>query len=145
MSGSRSPLHRPLLILAWLLPLGILVQAALAGQAWFVQPDLMGLHGGVGHGVLTLAVIAVVLSAAVFRFHGVTVLSVLVLIGLVGQTGLGYAGHRGGVAMLSSIHIPVGVALLGLSVALAVLVSVRHRPGPRTSDDHVGHDAEVGA
>ncbi len=144
MPGSRSPLHRPLLVLAWLLPLGILVQAALAGQAWFVSPELMGLHGGVGHGVLTLAVIAVVLSAAAFRFHGVTVLSVLLLIGLVGQTGLGYAGHRSGLAMASSLHVPVGVTLLGLAVALAVLVSVHDRAGAR-ADSRGGPDAEVGA
>ncbi len=145
MSGSRPPLHRPLLVVAWLLPLGILVQAALAGQAWFVSPELMGLHGGVGHGVLTLAVLTVVLSAAALRFHGVTVLSVLLLIGLAGQTGLGYAGHRSGLVMASSLHVPIGVALLGLSVAMAVLVSVHGRVSAGVGDGQVGRDTEMGA
>jgi hypothetical protein len=116
---------RLLPILAWTLPLGILVQAALAGQAWFLSPQLFALHGGIGHGVLLLSVVTAGLAWTWKRGRGVAILASMAVVGLIGQTGLGYVGRRSGVAVASSLHIPLGVALLGLTVAVAVLATVR--------------------
>lgn len=117
--------RRSVVVLAWLIVAGIGAQAVLAGQGWFQTPSLIGLHGGAGHGVLGLTVIAVVVSL-VARLGWATVAGWLVLLaGLTGQTGLGYVGRRSGVALASSLHIPLGVALFGLSVAIAVLLTVR--------------------
>jgi hypothetical protein len=120
-----APLGRVLPPLAWLVPLGILVQAALAGQAWFVSPSLFGLHGRIGHGVLLLAVVTAIVAWLARTSTPAAVLASAAVLGLVAQTGLGYAGHRSAVAVASSLHVPLGVALLGLSVAVAVLVTVR--------------------
>lgn len=118
-------LARVLPPLAWLVPLGILVQAALAGQAWFVSPTLFGLHGGIGHGVLLVATVTAVVAWLARTSTPAAVLASVAVLGLVVQTGLGYAGHRSAVAVASSLHIPLGVALLGISVAVAVLVTAR--------------------
>jgi hypothetical protein len=121
---------RPLTIAAWVIPAVILAQAALAGQAWFVDPSLFALHGGLGHGLLLLSALVATFTWLVGTSRTVAVLSTLVSLGLVGQTGLGFAGHRGGLAIASSLHVPLGVTLLGASVAVAVLLSVRTRPRP---------------
>jgi hypothetical protein len=118
-------LSRVLVPLAWLVPAGILVQAAIAGQALFGSPALIGLHGGIGHGVLTLAVLTAGLAWVARAPRTAAVLATLAVLGLIGQTGLGYVGHRTGVLLASSLHIPLGVTLLGLSVATAVLISTR--------------------
>jgi hypothetical protein len=112
-------------VLAWTVPAGILVQAVLAGQAWFVSPTLFGLHGGVGHGVLLLSVVTAGLLWLVDGGRTTALLASVVVLGLVGQTGLGYAGHRTGIAAASSVHVPLGVSLFGLSLAVAVLLAVR--------------------
>jgi hypothetical protein len=119
--------RRILLPLAWLVPLGVLAQAAIAGQALFVSPALFGLHGGLGHGVLALAVATAALAWAAPASRTAAGLATLAVLGLIGQTGLGYVGHRTGVALASSLHVPLGVALLGLTVATAVLLTVGGR------------------
>lgn len=119
----------------WLVVLGILAQAALAGQGWFADPTLFGLHGGLGHGVLALAVLAAVL-AWVAAPRWVAILSTATVLGLVGQTGLGYVGRRGGVAAASALHVPVGVALLGAAVAVALGATLGARQ--RRADDPTG-------
>lgn len=118
------PVVRAARVLAWALPVGILVQAVLAGQAWFVSPTLFGLHGGIGHGVLALSVVTAGLLWFATGGRSAALLATVVVLGLVGQTGLGYAGHRTGIAAASSIHIPLGVTLFGLSLAVAVLLAV---------------------
>jgi hypothetical protein len=133
---SRGPRMRTaLLVLAWLVPAGVLAQAILAGQAWFVSPALFGLHGGIGHGVLLVALTTAGLSWLVGRSRTAAILASVAVVALVGQTGLGYVGHRSGVALASSLHIPLGVSILGVSVAVAVLLTVhdtRDGAGPRS-------------
>ena len=128
-TGSRrrtSPsLVTALLTLAWLVPGGVVLQAVLAGQAWFVSPGLFGLHGGIGHGVLMLAVLTAGLAWVCELSRPAAILASVAVVGLIGQTGLGYVGHRGGVALASALHVPLGVSILGLTVAVAVLVTVR--------------------
>ena len=117
-------LSRALVPLAWLDPAGILVQAVLAGQAIFVSPSLFGLHGGVGHGVLLLAILTAVLAWA-NRRRPAAWLGMGVVVALVAQIGLGYTGHRAGMASASAWHVALGVALLGTSVAVAMLLTLR--------------------
>jgi hypothetical protein len=119
------PVTRASIVLAWTIPVGILVQAVLAGQAWFVTPSLFALHGGVGHGVLLLATVTGVMSWFVAVGRWTAALASLVVVGLIGQTGLGYLGHRSAVAAASSVHVPLGVTLFGLSLAVAMLVTLR--------------------
>lgn len=121
--AERAP--KLLTILAWLVLAGIAVQAVLAGQGWFQDPDLMSLHGGIGHGVLALAVATLGLALVARIGWGIVLLAGVLLLGLIGQTGLGYAGRRSGIALASSLHIPIGVGLFGLSVALALLITLR--------------------
>ncbi len=123
----RSIAGRLVLALAWLIPVGILVQAALAGQGWFVTPDLLVLHGGVGHGVLTLSVVLAAVLLVRQRLSTGSVLGVLIVLGLVGQTGLGYAGRRGELDLASSLHIPLGVVVFGAAVALALWLTLAPR------------------
>jgi hypothetical protein len=118
------PVVRVVRVLAWVVPVGILIQAVLAGQAWFVSPTLFGLHGGIGHGVLALSVVTAGLLWFARSGRTAALLASVVVVGLVGQTGLGYAGHRTGIAAASSIHVPLGVTLFGLSLAVAVLLAV---------------------
>jgi hypothetical protein len=127
-STTAAPTTRLLRIAAWAVAAGILAQAALAGQALFVDGALFGLHGGLGHGVLLIAIATTILALVGRAGATAVVLSVLLVGGLLAQTGLGYVGHRTASAMASSLHIPLGVALLGLSVALATVVTVRQRP-----------------
>lgn len=120
---------------AWLVVAGILAQAVLAGQGWFLDQSMFALHGGLGHGVLLLAVVAATLSwIAAPRW--VAVLATVMLVGLVGQTGLGYVGRRGGTALASAAHIPLGVALLGAAVAVALGATLARRgPTSGAADD----------
>jgi hypothetical protein len=122
--------RRVLVPLAWLVPLGVLVQAAIAGQALFISPTLFGLHGGIGHGVLGLAILTAGLTWVACAPRVAAGLATLAVLGLIGQTGLGYIGHRTGAALASSLHVPLGVALLGLTVAVAVLLTVRRGAAP---------------
>lgn len=127
VSANRSSAAGILAVLAWLVPAGVLVQAALAGQAWFGSPALFGLHGGLGHGVLALSLVVAGLAWFVRVSPVAAGLATLSVVALIGQTGLGYAGRRGGVGIASSLHVPLGVAIVGLTVAAAVLITVRLR------------------
>ena len=125
---------RVLIVVAWLVPFGILTQAILAGQALFVSPTLFGLHGGVGHGVLGLAVATAALAWITRASRLSAVLASLAVVGLVAQTGLGYVGHRTGVAAASAVHVPLGVTLLGLTLTVALLLTLTRRVAPQVAD-----------
>lgn len=124
----RPKLTAALPVIAWLMCAGVLVQAILAGQSWFAAAGLFGLHGGVGHGVLGLSVITAVLAWWLRASRTAAALASLAVLLLVAQTGLGYVGHRTGVAAASAVHVPLGVTIFGLVVAVAVLLSMA-RPG----------------
>jgi hypothetical protein len=124
---AASTIDRFARLLVWLVPAGILVQAVLAGQGWFVDQGLLVLHGGIGHGVLTLALLVAGWTWWRRPSPMVVALATAGVLGLIAQTGLGYTGRRGGVALASSLHIPLGTVLLASSVVLAVLVSLRAR------------------
>jgi hypothetical protein len=125
--SAASVAPRPLVIVAWIIPAGVFLQAVLAGQGWYVDQGLFALHGGIGHGVLLLSALVATFAWLVGTSRVVAVLASLTALGLIGQTGLGYAGRRGELAAASAAHIPLGVGLLGLSVAVAVLLTVHVR------------------
>lgn len=127
---SDPPIDRVARLLAAVVPAGILVQAVLAGQGWFVDQGLILLHGGVGHGVLTLAILVAAWAWWRRPTWPAVSLATFGVVGLVAQTGLGYTGRRGGVALASSLHVPLGTVLLATSVLLAVLVA-QHARAPR--------------
>lgn len=96
----------------------VLVQAVLAGRLLTGEPEARALHGYLGTEVLTsVALIQLVLAVLVWRpgrGPGWPALGSLVLVGaLVFQINLGYGGQV-------SLHVPLGVAIFGLTVALAV-------------------------
>jgi hypothetical protein len=129
-------LRRVLSVVAWLVPVGVLVQAAIAGQALFVSPELFGLHGGIGHGVLVLAVVTAALAFLVAASRPAVILASVAVVALIAQTGLGYVGHRTRVPLASSLHVPLGVAILGLTVAAAILLTMPRARAEPGRDDH---------
>ena len=113
-------------MLSWVVVAGVLAQAVLAGQGWFAgQQGLFGLHGGIGHGVVTVAIVVAAGSWVLGAGRLIPLLASANVVLLIAQTGLGYTGRRGGVAIASSLHVPLGVAILGVAVAVAVLLAVR--------------------
>ena len=112
-------------VLAGLVVMGVLVQAALAGRH-IAEDASISLHGTLGSIVFALQVALVAVAMAQRATRSALVIAVLLLGLLVGQLGLGYAGRdaTGAVAW----HVLNGVALFGLaSVQLA-------RSWPRTGD-----------
>jgi hypothetical protein len=123
--GSRSPVSDRRRYLASALRAAVLVEAALvlvqavlAGRLLTGESDARALHGYLGTEVLTLvALIQLVLAVLVWRpgnGPGWPALASLALVGALGfQIVLGYEGQV-------SLHVPLGVAIFGLTVALAV-------------------------
>ena len=135
MDASATAARRLLVGVAWAVPLLVIVQAALIGQALYGTPALVGLHGQLGNLTFLLAVIAVGLAWSVRvprRTLGLLVMSVLLLSA---QTGLGYAGHRARIDLASALHVGLGVALTAITVIAAMLVSARSPSQPRSSQD----------
>ena len=118
---------RPLRTTAWTVVIFILVQAALAGPATFLAAGLFELHGWIGTGTLLVAGVMLVLTVLDHESTPVRLGALVIAGGLVAQIGLGYSGRRGGLGEASAVHVPLGVALLGLSVAVAVVVALRPR------------------
>lgn len=106
---------------ATVLSFGVLLQAVLAGQFLMGRSGLIAAHRVLAE-FLPIIGVAVVVFAWRQRAtprHGRALLigAVGALIALVVQTGLGFAGRSSSAA--AAIHVPVGVALLGLLVATA--------------------------
>jgi hypothetical protein len=118
---------RPLVVAAWIVPVGVFAQAVLAGQGWFLDPTLFVLHGGIGHGVLLVSAVVATFAWLLPTSRTTAVLATLTALALIGQTGLGYAGRRGELAVASAAHVPIGVAILGLSAVVAALWTARAR------------------
>lgn len=124
---TRPLLHTVLRVIAWLVPLGVVAQAVLAGQSTFAGADLIGLHGGLGHGVLLLSIITAGLAWVTRARSVVAVLATLAVIVLVAQTGLGYAGSRTGMNAASALHIPLGVLIVGITTVVATWLTADRR------------------
>ncbi len=115
---------RVLPVAAWAVPVLVVVQAVLIGQALYGgSPELVTTHGVVGN--VTFLAAAVALGAALLvRRPGGDVLALFVgALLLFAQTGLGYVGHRTGIAVASSVHVGLGVALTVVTTLAAARVA----------------------
>lgn len=126
-SAGSPALVGALRVIAWMVPVGVVVQAVLAGQSTFAGAGLIGLHGGLGHGVLLLSVLTAGLAWVTRSRRAVSLLATLAVIALIGQTGLGYTGARTGIAAASAVHVPLGVAIVALTTLVATWLSVGRR------------------
>jgi heme A synthase len=114
--------------LAWAVPVLVVVQALLIGQALTGSPELVGLHGVLGNVTFVLAALAVLIAWLVPASRAVRLLLTLSAVLLVAQTGLGYIGHRSGVGLATSVHVGLGVALTVVATLAATLTMTRpHR------------------
>jgi hypothetical protein len=109
----------------------VLLQAALIGQALFLgDPTKQALHGWIGNlslvGAVVLAGCAIVAVRRGELSGAALGLSVLVVLLMVVQLGLGYVGRRGG--MPAAVHIPNGVLIVGLLAALLTLALLPPSP-----------------
>ena len=106
----------------------ILVQAYLAGQAWFQsQLGLISIHGWLGNVSFLTAILLVVLAFLGMRREGwgraEMVLGVILVLLMTAQLGLGYSGRRSAAA--AALHIPNGVLL---TMVIAALLALAWRP-----------------
>lgn len=109
MSATTTRAHRAVIVL---LPLLVLVQAALAGQHLFEGASIT-LHGILGNITFALTVVGLVLTV-MRRGDGVAFAVAVALMALAfAQVGLGYVGRE--TTMAAAWHVPVGVAIFGLA------------------------------
>lgn len=129
------PVHRGLV---YVLTLGVLVQAVLAGQFISGTSDQLAAHGAVG-GVLELLSLVLLLVAVAHRLLGERSRSALwgsigLALALQLQAGLGWAPG----AVPTSIHVPFGTATFAGAVMLSAAVG-RHlgTDEPRATPDRL--------
>ena len=125
--SSRAMVDRLLRPVAVLTAVLILVQALLAGRGWFIDYDLIATHGWVGNATFLVVIGQVVLAFVAWRQRlagGVELgLSVMLLLLVVSQIGLGYGGRES--ASAAALHIPNGVLIFGVTTALLTLTLTR--------------------
>ena len=107
--------------LALLIMVLIFVQAALAGRFLFVDHDAVDIHQAVANGLSVLVIVhlALVLVTRTKWSRRVPVLTALLAILVIIQTGLGYAGRES--ADVLAIHVPVGVLTFGVASLLTAV------------------------
>jgi hypothetical protein len=104
------------------MPVLVLVQAALAGQHLF-EGSSISLHGILGEVTFALTVVGVVI-AVLRRCDGLVFAVAVALLALsFAQVGLGFVGRE--TAAAASWHIPVGVAIFGLTTYQLALLTRR--------------------
>lgn len=103
----------------------VLLQAILAGRGWFLDGDIIKVHGYVGNATFLLTVALAMLGRAATRSIRVVVPLALLVILTTIQIGLGYAGRD--TAAAAAWHVPNGVLIFGLSV-LAGVSALRTEP-----------------
>lgn len=116
-------------VAAWIFAVLVLLQAILAGQFLNGHGVLVRAHRAVGAQVLPTLALAILVVAIVLR-HRTAGPAIVAVAGsqfflTVVQTGLGFAGRtRPGAAAL---HVPIGVAIFGLTV-LNLALTYRRSP-----------------
>ncbi len=131
-SGSGSGLVLGVKIASAVLAVGIVVQAALAGNGTYGgERDLIEGHEMLGSLLFIVAVIQVVLAFLGLQkgilSRALMIASVVTLLLIVVQLGLGYSGRDNPDAW--AWHLPNGVLLMGFCTYMAVLSWMR--PGNR--------------
>ncbi len=107
--------------LALLIAVLIFAQAALAGRFLFVDHDAVDIHQAVANGLSVLVIVHVVLVLVTRTkwSRRVPVLTALLAILVIVQSGLGYAGRES--ADVLAIHVPVGVLAFGVASLLTAV------------------------
>ena len=118
-SGSE-PVMKQFRIVSLVTAILILVQAALAGQGWFVDFDLIEIHGYVGNATFLAGLALVGIAFSGYR-KGVLdrfdlVISLVMIVLIMGQFGLGYGGRDN--TTVASLHWPNGVLITILTALL---------------------------
>lgn len=98
----------------------VVLMALLVGQGLFGgSPDRITDHGYLGNLIFILGVALVALAFLGFQkgvvSRGMLLASLLILVMIFAQIGLGYAGHRSGNKDATVIHFGLGVLLMGAS------------------------------
>jgi hypothetical protein len=96
----------------------VLIQAFLAGRGWFKDLDLIDVHGVVGNVVFLVAVGQVALAFLTVGRGAPLLLGGALVVLVVAQIGLGYAGRDS--AEAAAWHVPNGVLIAGLAAAQVV-------------------------
>ncbi len=125
----RAPVGAAMMIglyrwLALLITILIFAQAVLAGRFLFVDRDAVDIHQAAANAlsVLVIVHVALVFVTRTKWSQRVPVLTALLAILVIVQTGLGYAGRDS--ADVLAIHVPVGVLTFGVaSLVTAVAFS----------------------
>ena len=107
--------------------MSVLLQAILAGRGWFMDYDLIEVHGVIGN-LTFLLVILLVIGAWLGLQAGVMtntelILSIALIVLTAAQFGLGYGGRDSRTA--ASLHIPNGILITGLTSALIAISFIR--------------------
>jgi hypothetical protein len=125
--GSGNGLVRSYPWLAVLTGGAVLLQAVLAGRGWFIDYDLIEVHGLIGNLTFLLAMLLVV-GAWLGRQSGVMtntelIMSIALLALVAAQLGLGYSGRDSQTA--ASLHVPNGILVTGLTAGLITISFMR--------------------
>jgi hypothetical protein len=101
----------------------VFLQAILAGRGWFIDYDLIKVHGYVGEITFVLTLLLLI-SAWLGRQAGLIGivelgLTALLMVLLVAQLALGYSGRDSGTA--ASLHVPNAILITGITAALITL------------------------
>ena len=98
----------------------VVIQAALAGRGFFIDYDLIKIHGDVGSVTFLACVVLVFIAVRGYRTGALDrydlIISGLLLILIAAQLGLGYGGRDSKVA--ASLHWPNGVLITALTAVL---------------------------
>jgi hypothetical protein len=122
MSPSTSPRLSPSLsskltiayrVTVWLLALGVLANAVIAGRTLVGEWDIL-VHGIIGNGVFVLSLVALVLALLTGAGRATVVVAGLLVVLVFAQVGLGYSGRESLDAR--AWHVPNGVAIFGLAM-----------------------------
>jgi nitrate reductase gamma subunit len=98
----------------------VLAQAILAGQHLANGADIY-LHGMLGSAVFIAQIVLIILVFMDKASTETKVTTIVMLVAMFAQIGLGYAARSGG-HTINAIHIPFGVALFGLAAWQLALV-----------------------
>ena len=101
----------------------VLIQAFLGGRGFFLDRDILTVHGRIGDLLLLVSIAHLVVGVIAYRKRQLWVaplgVSVLLVVLVFVQLSLGYGGEESATA--AAWHLPNGVLIFGLTVTNAFL------------------------
>jgi hypothetical protein len=133
----RSPSGAVILGYRWLAALFaalVVIQAFLGTRGVFADPDLITMHEMLANAMFLMIVVQTVLSWMLYSRKAIGAAEVGINAALVlltsAQIGLGYSTRGDSFVTTVSLHIPLGVLLMGLTCVVATMAwRVRVQPG----------------